>query len=332
MGRLKYYVRRLSGVDFKTMWKVAGKISQETGRMRLLICIDMVICSLKYQAGYMDYYEFEFYLLNGEERKTFITGGIANAIILKYNRREDRNKFADKSNFNLIFKDLVGRDFIDIRNVSLDEVREFLDRHEIVMVKVTDSNMGNGVERVESKTIKDVAAFVEELMSKRQFLIEEFFVQHPDMSRLYPKSVNTLRVITFFDGKDVHVLSGAIKMGNGANVDNFGAGGMYTVLDDKGVVQYPAFDKEGIKYEYHPVSHERIVGFQVPLYDEIVAMLDEAARRIPTIQYVGWDVAVGTHKPALIEGNYDTGVFQMKPSLSGNKTGLLPRFKKVIDI
>ncbi|WP_331835836.1 sugar-transfer associated ATP-grasp domain-containing protein [Erysipelothrix piscisicarius] len=169
-------------------------------------------------------------------------------------------------------------------------------------------------------------------MERRQFLIEEYFVQHEAMSSLYPESVNTLRMITFFDGKDVHVLEGVLKIGNGGHLDNFGAGGMYTVLDDGGKVLYPAFDKDAVAFDKHPITGTDIVGFQVPLYDEIVEMLDRAAREVPQIQYVGWDVAVGQKRPSLIEGNYNTGVFQMKPSLTGSKEGLLPKFRKVIDI
>jgi hypothetical protein len=52
---------------------------------------------------------------------------------------------------------------------------------------------------------------------------------------------------------------------------------------------------------------------------------------VPEIPYVGWDVAIAPDRPVIIEGNYNTGVFQMKPSITGSKIGLLPKFKAVID-
>jgi hypothetical protein len=138
-------------------------------------------------------------------------------------------------------------------------------------------------------------------------------------------------MITFYDGSDVHVLEGVLKMGNGADVDNYGQGGMYTVLDDTGTARFPAFDKLSKTYGVHPITGTAIVGFQVPLYDRVISTLKEVGRVVPEIPYVGWDVAIAPDGVVLIEGNYNTGVFQMKPSLTGVKTGLLPHFRSVID-
>lgn len=331
MTRIKYYFRRLITLDIKNMWRIAGIIAKEIHKPRIFILSDMVWCSFKYQAGYNDYYEYQFYLLNAEERKTFITVGIANSIILKSNKREDWSKFSDKSQFNEVFKDFVGRDSVDIRTHNNQEIKDFLKSHPVIVAKITDSLMGNGIEKFEINETTDIDQFIEERKSHHQYLLEAYFIQHPELARLHPNSVNTIRVITYFDGETVHIMQSVLKIGNhGSHLDNFGAGGMYTVLSDDGVVIYPAFDKDAVTYDIHPYTHEEIVGFKIPLYDNIVQMLDKAARVVPTVKYVGWDVAVGPDKPAIIEGNYNTGVFQMKPSITGNKTGLLPKYKSII--
>ena len=42
----------------------------------------------------------------------------------------------------------------------------------------------------------------------------------------------------------------------------------------------------------------------VPLWDKAVAMVQEAARKIPHLRYVGWDVAINEKdQPLFIEGN-----------------------------
>lgn len=331
MIRIKYYLRRLKSLDTKNMWRTARTISKETGKLPIFILIDMIWCSFVYQAGYNDYYEYQFYLLNANERKTFITVGIANSIILKYNQKEHWTKFSEKSNFNEIFSKFLGREHVDLRQNTHEEVLEFLKKHPKIVAKVTDSLMGNGVETFEMTSINDIEAFIEARKANRQYLLESYFVQHPDMASLHPSSVNTVRVITFFDGKDVHIMQTVLKIGNkGSHLDNFGAGGMYTVLSDDGQVIYPAFDKDGISYEIHPFTEVKLIGFKIPLFEDIKAMLNEAARIVPEVPYVGWDVAIGVNKPALIEGNFNTGVFQMKPSLTGKKTGLLPKYKSII--
>lgn len=331
MKRIKYYIRRLKGLDTKNMWLTAKKISKETKKSAIFILIDMIWCSIKYQAGYNDYYEYQFYLLNAQQRKTFITVGIANSIILKYNDKKSWEKFSVKSNFNEIFKEFLGRDHIDLRENSNERVIDFLKKHKKIVAKVTDSLMGNGIEAFVTSEIEDFNLFIESRKKSKQYLLESYFEQHPLMKSLHPSSVNTVRVITFFDGETVHIMETVLKIGNnGSHLDNFGAGGMYTVLSDEGTVIYPAFDKHANAYSVHPLSGAQLIGFQIPLFDKIVETLDRAARVVPEIQYVGWDVAIGEEEPALIEGNFNTGVFQMKPSLTGSKIGLLPKYKSII--
>lgn len=312
------------------MLAVARAVSAESGKSRALILLDMVWCSVVYQAGYLDYQEFEFQLLDGAERSTWITGGKANSIVVRYNQREHRNKFIDKSVFNGIFDAWLGREWLDIRESTVEQLESFVRRHGAVMAKVTDSLMGIGIEKHNSTDITDYEQFRDQLLANRQFLVEEFITQHPVMAALSPSSVNTLRMITFFDGAEVHVLEGVLKIGNGADVDNYGQGGMYTVLDETGTAPHPAFDKLSRIYSVHPLTGTPIVGFRVPLYERVLSTLKEVGRVVPEIPYVGWDVAIAPDGVVLIEGNYNTGVFQMKPSLTGVKTGLLPHFRAVI--
>jgi hypothetical protein len=330
--RIRHYVSRLLSLDVSNMLAVARSISMRSRTPRLVILLDMVWCSLIYQAGYLDYEEFEFNVLSRAERRTWITSGNANSIVVKYNQRDFRERFYDKPTFNTIFDEWLGRDWLDLRSASESEFIEFVGSHDPIMVKVVDSMSGAGIEKHSGDKLADGHALYHQLIENRQFLVEAFIQQHEEMSALCPTSVNSLRMITFFDGVDVHLLEAVLRMGNGADVDNYGRGGMYTVLDERtGIAPYGAFDKFANTFTDHPQTGTPIVGFQVPLYEQVLSTLDTVARVVPQIPYVGWDIAISTTGPAIIEGNYNTGVFQMKPSLTGIKTGLLPKFREVID-
>ena len=51
-----------------------------------------------------------------------------------------------------------------------------------------------------------------------------------------------------------------------------------------------------------------------------------------TFTNAGDCIAIGENGPVLIEGNEYSGVFQMKPSLSGKKEGLLKKYRAHMDI
>ena len=68
MGKLNYLFKRIIQMDYKNMFRIAKKISNKTGKNYIWIIIDMIIVGIKYQAGYYDYQEFEFYNLDKNQR------------------------------------------------------------------------------------------------------------------------------------------------------------------------------------------------------------------------------------------------------------------------
>ena len=329
MRKVIYLFKRIIGLDYKNMFKIAKKISKKTHKNKFLIIIDMIKCGFKYQAGYYDYLEFEFYLLNDKQRSTYLTRGKNNEIIRKYNNKEKAYQFDDKQVFNKMFKQFLGREYINLDN-NLEEFKQFLKNKKEIIVKPLDGEGGKGVEKI--KVNSDIEKLYQKLINNNQTLVEEVIKQHKQMNKLYDKSVNTLRMFTFVKDGKAYFLQAILKIGNGGVIDNFSSGGMYTFVDNNGVVLAPAIDQDDNYFEKHPLTNEKIVGFKVPLFNEAVELVRKAALIVPDMAYVGWDVALGEDKPILVEGNWFPGVFQMKPSFKENKDGILTLYKKYMDI
>lgn len=329
-ARIRYLITRARAVDLRNVWRLAGLARRTSARPRLAVVVDMLWCSVRYEAAFQDYADWDFHLLNPRERATWMTHPKSNHLALRLNSRDHRELFSDKARFVARFAEYVGREWIDIRESDTQQVREFVVRHGTVMAKLTDGLGGKGIQKKLASDVTEWDGFVAELTRDRQYLIEEFIDQHPDMARLCPTSVNTLRIVTYLDGENVHVLASVLKIGNGGAIDNFSHGGMYTMVDERGHVEFPAFDGDGRTYSVHPLSGEPIVGFSVPDYVSVLELVRRMAPEVPEIPYVGWDIAITSRGPVVIEGNYNTGVFQSKPSVSGIRTGLLPRYRAAI--
>ena len=328
MYKIKFLITRIINLDYKNMFNIAKKISKKTKKNIIFIIVDIIYCGIKYQAGYYDYLEFEFYNLKSSERKTFITRGINNEIIRKYNDKASFYKFDDKIEFNKIFKDYLKRDYLYLED--FEEFKKFVKGKKEFIAKPIDGEGGFGIEKIE--VTKDLKNTFDYLIENKKLLVEEVIIQHEDMNKLYSKSVNTLRMFTFYkDGKS-NFLYAILKIGNGGVIDNFASGGMYTTLDNNGIAIVPAIDKNDDIYYKHPVTDTEIVGFSVPLFDEAVELVKKAAQEVKEISYIGWDVAISEDGPVIVEGNCFPGIFQIKASLNKEKKGLLCEYKKFMDI
>ena len=326
--RARFFVRRIVNFDRERVLQFARQSARLSKAPLWWVVIDMVWCSVRYETTFENYSEWDFRILKARERKTYMTDPKSFHLSRRLNDDSQRGIFDDKLQFAARFGEELGREWIDLRETDAAGFADFVTRHPRIIAKNPGGVGGNGISLRDSADITDPAAVREELIAAGQVLVEEVLVQHPGMAALYPDSVNSLRMVSYLDPDGVvHVLAGVLKIGNGGVIDNFSNGGMYTMLDEGGRALHPASDEEGTPFATHPVTGVTITGYQVPLYDEVLALVDRLARRVPAMPYIGWDIAITESGPVVIEGNHNTGVFQSKPSVSGIRQGLLPRYR-----
>lgn len=329
--RVRYLFDRARRLNPTQLFELARQVKRISKAPLPVIVLDMLWCSVRYEMGFRDYVVWDIRMLNGRERATWMTHPKAFRLNSTLNGADSAAVVGDKIRFLTDFADLTRRDWVDAADASVDDLRSFLSRHDRVIAKPARGEGGAGITIYDTADVADVEAWRTSLIEGDQTLLEEVLSQHPQLAEIYPDSVNTVRMITYRDPRDeLHVIASVLRIGNGSVIDNFASGGMFTMLDDDGVALYPGVDKQSHIYPAHPVTGTPIRGFAVPHYAEIVEMVAEAAKRLPTVPYVGWDIAITPTGPALIEANHNSSVFQMKPSASGIRTGLLHRYRDAI--
>jgi len=333
MRKIIYYLKRIFSMDYRGFINTISKVSRRSGKSKLLIFFDMLLSSIRYGAGYTDYFLFYFEDLNHQQKKTFITRTINNSYVKLLNDSAYYDLFWDKVKFNNEFKDLLNRDFLDLETKKIEDFKKFVKKHPIFIAKPIRATSGIGVEKIKTNSKTNFDDLYQKLITNNQKLLEEYVVQHPKMNELCEASVNTLRIVTIRKNNKTHIMLRVIRIGNGINaVDNFHMGGMYSVFDEKGVITKPAVNREGVVFEEHPLTKTKYVGFKIPCYDEVIKLAIKASQRIPQIRLVGWDIAIAKQGPVIIEGNELPGydLYQSKVHLDDDGFGLKPAFDKII--
>lgn len=132
---------------------------------------------------------------------------------------------------------------------------------------------------------------------KNQYLITEYIEMHPTIAEIYPKSVNTIRMIVFKkDGTTPELGNAYLRIGSSASgyVDNTAAGGMLAEID----VASGRFGNAQALVRgrvepcpRHPDTDVLIEGL-VPHWEDVKAQILRMAESFSQLEYLGFDVAI----------------------------------------
>lgn len=341
MGKWKYILSRIQKMNFSSMGDLAQVVADRSGKPKALVMLDMVWCGVRYQAGYTDYELFKMERTNAKQRKTFVTRGVNDKLVARYNDAAYRHIFVNKDEFNERFSDFLGRDWMRIAKsgddfdleAEAEKLRKFCAGKDEIVAKPRDGMCGKGVEMLRPADYTDYSLFYKDLQDMGTGLLEEKIRQHPDMAKLYPDSINTLRMVTLNNGRAVSLVLAICRIGNGGRVDNFLNGGMMTRIDtDSGKLLYDAVDAKNEVYASHPLTGVPFAGYPIPMWEQCVAFAKKAATVVPQVGYVGWDLAVTPDGPVLVEGNEFPGhcLYQLPPHTPDNY-GVMPLFEKAMN-
>ncbi len=245
------------------------------------------------------------------------------------------DEFDDKLRFNQRFAKYLGRKTLNAETATVEELTAFLEGQEAIFAKINHGDCGRGVHKLYVKDFEGPAVMLDYIRENNLSVLEHVLPQHEDMTRLHPSSVNTMRILTDLVDGQVHVAYITVKMGRGGGVcDNSGQGGILCRVDTQtGKICSPATDDYFNVYEKHPDTGIVLQGYQLPMVPQAIALAKEAAREIPQVGHVGWDMAITPDGPAIIEGNEcpGTDLCQLAPFYP-EKRGLWPYYKELLGI
>lgn len=145
-----------------------------------------------------------------------------------------------------------------------------------------------------------------EKVYKSDFIIQKKLQQHDVLKRIYPHSVNTLRVVSLRVDNEIKIISVVARFGNnGSKVDNpHATGGVSCGVNDNGELNKFAIDKHINKHYKHPYSQVEFEGIKIPFYHSITSSIKGYHDHLSYFDMVSWDVSIDEKgDPVLIEYN-----------------------------
>ena len=272
---------------------------------------------------FIDFRFYDFYnsvLKEGEQLAYYIPDSFNQPFIDEYYSNPQHSfPFDDKNLYDLYFHDVncpkvvfrkVNGFFLDenYSEISIDDaIKKAKDSGEIILKPAKFSMGGSGI--LIWNADDEESKLVDYLNGLNFIVCQEIIKQHPEMAKVNPSSVNTLRIMTLILNGQVHVLSSVCRMGvNGSRIDNASKGGIVCGIKSNGQLKDVAFTPSGDKYMVHPqgVHFESIT---IPHYAQCVDLVKSLAKRFAAVsRLISWDLAIDeSGQPMLIEFNLTIG-------------------------
>jgi hypothetical protein len=148
------------------------------------------------------------------------------------------------------------------------------------------------------------------------WLVQPKLINHHEVTRISPSpALQTVRLVTYVDGnRDVRILLAGWRLADEkAEFDNFsgtGKNNVFCVIDPADGILQKFFMKSRDPFgfglhevERHPVTGQSLRGLQPPMWSDVVKLGKWAAMAFLPSRCLGWDIAMTSAGPVLIEAN-----------------------------
>lgn len=263
------------------------------------------------------YLDLDLYRMPEQEKENIYFNAEYYNLIYKINPTANRDCIALKTNYITRMPDLLGRSCLNLKTASLEEFTGFIREHPSFFAKRSHMSFGYGLHIYRNTDPEQAGKIYRECQDNRSYMIEEFIKQHPEMDRLFPTVVSTIRLCTLRTKEGIQlVFEPEITVATAGETDSIHSRKpVYKIwihqesgrLYDKGFYIDNSTGKMTYGDTFHKDSGVIFSDFTIPYWQECQLLVKTAAERFPELAYIGWDVGISVNGPLIIEGNEVSG-------------------------
>lgn len=287
-----------------TIRRFAGRLSASCGVGSARLERD-IIAAKKLSHISLDEYEWVgYYDLSDAQKRSISTLWTRAELRKKYTKRAYKGILMNKYIFSKVFSEFYWRRCYLSREITRSQFDELAVAGQVVYKPLTKGS-GQGVKVLRTSSAAERDAVFASLESKPAGIIDEWIVQHDELQRLNPNAVSIVRFYSVCTDAGCYLFSPVLTTSVTRSISN-GCQDALTALADirTGIIITDAVDQNKLTdHAVHPVTGVPFRGFQIPFWQETVEMMKRAVPQAYYISNIGWDVAITTEGPLLIEAN-----------------------------
>lgn len=218
---------------------------------------------------------------------------------------------------------------------DVDGIIRLLKKEKTLAIKLIAGSLGKDFYKI--KYVDNGFYINEKQISEKEFktfikglnnyVITEYITSHKEISKIYSKSPNAMRLIVINEDEGPQIIYAFIKFGTEESgvIEHVHAGGIMSEIDlENGCYSNPKSFKNGILIDcpVHPDTKVKIEG-EIPYWDFIKEKTIEIGNYLPQLRYMGFDIVITNEGFKILEVNSHPGIGLIqafKPLLMENPT------------
>ncbi len=328
---LVYYFKKLDKPKLK---KFMDYVIKKKNISKLSLWKKIITNALKYNISILEYFQFKFYNISNDEKETYAGTGYMYEYQLKMNPKKHREILENKLLFLKEYAPYIKHNFLSLNNINNNQeklTKILKNPSGKIVLKSATGQCGIGVEVRKSNEFT-AKTLIKRLRDTGNDFVEDYVQQHQKLETLSPSGLNTIRVITqLTKGNNVEFLGARLRITINSSIDNLAAGNIAAPVNlETGIVEGAGVYSDITKNDenVHPVTKVKIVGFQIPFWQETMQMVKAAALHKDKNKSIGWDIAITNNGPGLIEGNHDWCKLLWQLPVKKGLKPILEKYKK----
>ena len=256
---------------------------------------------------YSEYFKYEFQNKTEAQRQTFC--GSKEYHDWCYNSVENHESISLSKNKYLTYlkaKEFYKRDIIKVESFEdYTEFVRFVNKNKVYIIKPIFGSLGRNVSKITVSENDSIKSLFFQALQYGGCICEEWIKQDEQIAQFNSTSVNTIRVVTFFDNDKLYDVYAMFRTGrNNCPVDNASQGGIAAGINmENGMVFSDGYTKKNEHFICHPDSHLVYKGFQIPKWPEVLHMIESLYTKFSDFKIIGWDLALSKDGWVLVEIN-----------------------------
>lgn len=318
----KYLKKHICGINKTIMY-----VRRNTNHLYAYILLDIIRCYIVYGSNYNEYRIYEFFLIDKTLESTYLTSSVHKSLLKYLYKKKSISYLSDRREFYKKYDKYLNRDVCYSKNLSFKQLEELISSKKIITCK--SSNMKESTTEVLNLNNFRSPAFLLDYANKNNIpVLEETVSQHKDIEKINPNNINVLSITTLKNGESVEVISCVMKFGTSTSFEYDYKKSNYIncYVDLKtGIIKHKSRNRYGDIVTYHPVSREKLINIEIPLFDKAINTAIKCAKETDDILEVEWNFMISSKKVLLLSANkWQDYTFAQIPEYLNRRVGLKP--------